>query len=436
MLVVFFLLLCGIPSGAQTWKELTPSSESAPPPRMRAAGIFDPVERRLVVIGGRTSGRDLNDVWVFDPGTSIWEDITPTDGASPAPRSTHDAVYDPANHRILVWSGRQNSLFFNDVWAFALESGVWQAFATVDPMPNIRYGTTSVFDPQAEHLVTFAGFTEAGRFEDTWRFAPGNAAWTEVVPADGNPGPRCLHAAAYDPRAHRMIIYGGQRGSSALGDVWALDLHRDVWTELTPAASPPGRFFAAPAYDSRNHRLLIFGGNRGADDKTAEVWAFDLEQNTWERLIAAGEGPEPRDGSVAVYVASADRLIVFGGAAPVGLFDDVWALEGLTPDIPTVTLDVEYRPAVFSLHPNFPNPFNTSTTIRYELPRSAPVELTIYDLLGRKMRTLVDRMQDAGTHAVVWDGKDGRNRFVGSGAYLYRLKAGGLVKTRKLLLLR
>jgi hypothetical protein len=96
-------------------------------------------------------------------------------------------------------------------------------------------------------------------------------------------------------------------------------------------------------------------------------------------------------------------------------------------------------PTQFGLSQNYPNPFNPSTTIRYQLPVQSHVTLKVYDVLGREVATLVDELQDSGSRFVVMDGGT-----LSSGAYFYRLhasstdgsKAGGIVATRKLLLMK
>jgi hypothetical protein len=94
-------------------------------------------------------------------------------------------------------------------------------------------------------------------------------------------------------------------------------------------------------------------------------------------------------------------------------------------------------PRGFALHQNYPNPFNPRTTITYEVPGESEVEvsLVIYDLRGRRVRTLVDDRLSPGTHSVVWDGRASFGSPVPSGVYLYRLKAGSFTSTRKMTLL-
>ena len=106
--------------------------------------------------------------------------------------------------------------------------------------------------------------------------------------------------------------------------------------------------------------------------------------------------------------------------------------------IPTSLADqpAHTAPAEFQLWQNYPNPFNPSTTIRYALPIAADVQLTIYDVSGKSIRTAVSRQQSAGSHQHVWDGKNDQGQPVASGVYFYQLQADGISAVRKMLLTR
>jgi len=121
--------------------------------------------------------------------------------------------------------------------------------------------------------------------------------------------------------------------------------------------------------------------------------------------------------------------------------------EGSTPPMLTVTFtpptSVEDRdnaiPSQFSLKQNFPNPFNPSTVINYTIPQalnSLQVNLEIFNLLGQKVKTLVDAKQVAGEHSMQWNGKNESGNLVTSGIYLYRLKAESFVEMRKMMYIR
>jgi hypothetical protein len=95
-----------------------------------------------------------------------------------------------------------------------------------------------------------------------------------------------------------------------------------------------------------------------------------------------------------------------------------------------------FLPKSFELYPNYPNPFNPTTTIRCDLPKSANVVLNVYSIPGQEVRTLVNKRQSAGEKSVVWDGRDDFGKKVSSGVYIYRIRAGDYVKSRKMVLLR
>ncbi|MDP6418778.1 MAG: CotH kinase family protein [Candidatus Krumholzibacteria bacterium] len=93
-------------------------------------------------------------------------------------------------------------------------------------------------------------------------------------------------------------------------------------------------------------------------------------------------------------------------------------------------------PALFSLGFNYPNPFNPSTTIRYQLPHAGEASLRVFDLQGRLVRDLLDGFQEAGDHSLLWDGRDEKGRAVGSGIYFSRLRFEGSQQSRKMLLMK
>ena len=93
-------------------------------------------------------------------------------------------------------------------------------------------------------------------------------------------------------------------------------------------------------------------------------------------------------------------------------------------------------PAGFRVFDNYPNPFNLATTIGYELPENRFVAITIYDMLGREVRTLVHQEQRSGYHAGTWDAANDHGAPVSAGVYLYVIQAGKYRQTKKMILLK
>lgn len=120
-------------------------------------------------------------------------------------------------------------------------------------------------------------------------------------------------------------------------------------------------------------------------------------------------------------------------------FDGTRTIHGPISVTPQAAEAVEAQalPTEFGLSQNVPNPFNPSTTIRYQLSEPGDVTLTVLDVLGQEITVLVSAMQPAGGYGVTWDGRDGAGRQVSSGGYLCRLEVEGeFLETRKMILVR
>ncbi len=187
--------------------------------------------------------------------------------------------------------------------------------------------------------------------------------------------------------------------------------------------------------ESWNYRTLgIFGMALALSFRTEqEGWAPIGYARTFMRTTDAGETWQeiqtPQD-AVILDLVFTDSLHGYAvGANGVFLtFDNLVgvALAGERPN----------RPEEPILLRNYPNPFNPSTNLSFRITESGLVELAVYDLLGRRIRTLVNKTLLPGRYQVVWDGRNEFGEAVPSGAYWYRLNTGGFVQTRQMLLVR
>jgi hypothetical protein len=115
------------------------------------------------------------------------------------------------------------------------------------------------------------------------------------------------------------------------------------------------------------------------------------------------------------------------------LFDDIIVRRVVTSVDEGSTPNVLSR---FALQQNYPNPFNPETRIAYQLPVGSFVSLVVHDLLGREIRTLVSEEKSSGSYTVTWNGKDELGNTVSAGVYLYTLKAGNFVESKKMILMK
>ncbi len=173
----------------------------------------------------------------------------------------------------------------------------------------------------------------------------------------------------------------------------------------------------SPAYDAVAHddRLYTVG--------PAGIAVYDIAPNSPVLLETGGRG--------AQHIAVGDGIIATAGADGVFIYsiND----QSSTPVSNPNQLEL---PASFALAQNYPNPFNMETIIAYDLQTATDVELTVYNVLGQKVTTLVSSPQTAGKHTVAWDGTTASNTVVSSGVYFYRLTAGDFKETKKMLLVK
>jgi hypothetical protein len=172
------------------------------------------------------------------------------------------------------------------------------------------------------------------------------------------------------------------------------------------------------------------------------VGAQDIHPEATVRLVRNGQ-PDILAGDLDWT----DFHLVSSAVDPRGAAAGEWSIVVENPDGQTAvvasalfiegdaTATPPELPRAVALSQNFPNPFNPRTTIRFELPRSGELRLEVFDLRGRRVRTLARGPRSAGYHEVVWDGTDARGAPVASGVYLYELEVDGLRLRKKMLLL-
>jgi len=173
-------------------------------------------------------------------------------------------------------------------------------------------------------------------------------------------------------------------------------------------------------------------------DPTSLVAAFDNENNCrsvgkwedgfWYFTIVGNENGEAI--SFKMYdgdIYESAETITFSNDETLG-----------TPDNPiTITMSTGANtPTTYNLSQNYPNPFNPVTVIAYQLPTASNVEISIYNIKGEKIRTLVNENREAGMYKVTWNGKDNNNNAVSSGIYFYRIITNNYSDTKKMILMK
>lgn len=430
---IFFLYLILSPiSGllyAQSWSQLPTTGN--PAVRTNSTSIYVQSGNRMILFAGRNSTGNLNDVWSLNLNTNEWQNLTPSSGLMPAPRITPNAVYDSLMNRMIIWSG-QGSELYNDVWSFNLSNNSWQELwpdGNVTGAPLKRYGTAAVFDPINRRLVSFAGFTTSGRFEDTWYFQVDSLRWTDRTNSF-HPELRCLHSAYITPDRTRMIIYGGQH-NGALGDIWSLNLNSFIWTNNTPPIIPESRWFS-PVVCTNSNYAVIFGG-QNSQTILGDLWKFSIDSMKWDSVSQGPVKPTGRWGHTSIYIPASDKFIIFGGSDPA-YKNDTWMFNNISSvGVNNISTAI---PGKFILFQNYPNPFNPVTKIRFDVMSNvkgqrSKVKIIVFDISGKEIETLVAEELSAGSFEVEFNGAG-----LASGVYLYKITHEEFSDTKKMFLLK
>ncbi len=333
-------------------------------------------------------------------------------------RNAYDLAFDPTGELFGTENGPDRDMDDELNW---LREGhhygfPWRMGVSENPQQFPAY------DPAKDKLLppNFVAI-QRGTYVNDPTFPPPPVAFTDPVlnlgpdadgfrdPADGEPKDASdLGMTRSTFTAHRSplgLVFDAEKrlGGGYTGDGLVMS-----WTEGDPNGDSKAGPFKDPSQDLLHLQLSRAGGNYQARiTRIADRFANPLDA-----------------------VLRGNRLYVLEYSGTRGIWEITF------PENDTAVEELGQIPSQFSLAQNYPNPFNAGTAITYELGQAGPVELGIFSLTGQRIHTLVSGAQSAGSHHLGWDGRDEGGRMVATGVYLYRLRAGAGVQTRRLVLLK
>jgi hypothetical protein len=313
------------------------------------SAVYDPTHVRMIVFGGFDDlANVLDETWSYDlsgtpPGG--WTNMNLTTNA-PLPRLGHSAIYDPVNHRMIVFGGAAQVIgnpqlvLQNDVHVLDLTNptAVWTPTVVTGTPPEARRYHSAIYDADNERMIVYGGKgTGFAELSDVHYLSLSGSTPAWSSPALGaRPVGREQHASIYDPVGSRMVQFGGQDneplldGSLFANDTWTLTAAG--WSQVFFAGTPGFRMGHSAIYDAANQRLVTFGGNiNPTPTPTSEMWGLKLHPTTptWAILDpTSGSPPAARYGHSAVYDSGSNRMIIYGGFDDFGIaYDEVLVIE-------------------------------------------------------------------------------------------------------------
>lgn len=376
-----------------------------------AVTVFD---QKIWVIGGSQIGNSsTNVVEVYDPLTDTWDDNYPTILVS-----REDAVAQTLFGKIYLFGGSNQMQLVSEVECYDPNSGDWQV---VSNLPTPRRGLTSVIVDSSIWLIggsnlhnTFYNLVEI--------YHPLENSWDSLGAA--------LNYARSDAMASTrkfgIFVFGGNFFGPIAQVEW-YNPFTNIWESIGSMLFN----CSSAGYTSHNNQSWIIGGIglSGTPLDRVQVFIHDSSQVRWQ------EGPPlntPRRELVAATVNN--RLYAIGGRGLMGhnYYNIVEELDLLT----NINAHEQVFPTDYVILTNYPNPFNSSTTIQCKIPQSDKIYLSLYTATGQKLTTIYEGELPAGLHSFDLSLKNFSGIENSSGLYFIHLKGRKFSKTHKIFLMK
>ncbi len=415
---------------------LSTSVINAPTPRV-SEGIWtgQVLGGKMIIWGGDNGYPNcLNTGGIYDPNSNTWQSISTVN--APSVRTGHSAIW--TGSKMIVWGGY-----------YVASNGFYNSLKTggiYDPVTGNWQGTSTINAPLArhDHVAIWTGskmIVWGGVYEDSlpgWNYLksggiydPVTDSWQQTSETNA-PSSRVLASAIWT--GDRMAVWGGYVPPGTLNTGGLYDPNTDSWTGSSILNAPASR---------ENHtviwtglKMIIWGGENEYPNYYNTGGIFDPIQNNWASVTTIN-APSPRVNHSCVWTGNS--MIIWGGRNSSslntgGIYSNpsVIGIENYSSIVPTK----------FDLFQNYPNPFNPTTKIKFAIPSAVgvaymrPVQINIYDILGRKVATLVNENLKPGEYETEWNASN-----FASGVYFYQLTVNSeqatiYSQTKKLVLIK
>jgi N-acetylneuraminic acid mutarotase len=417
-----------------TWSRLGTGSSNGVSGSVAALAV---VGNEVVVGGSFTSagGVSANRVARFNTQTNTWSSL-----GMFSSNGVNDVVAALAvvGNEVVVggYFTEAGGVSANSVARFNTQTNTWSSLGTGSS--NGVSGSVAALAVVGNEVVVGGTFTSAGGVSanSVARFNTLTNTWSSLGTGSSNGVSGGVYP--YDPYVSALAVVGNEvvvggyftsAGGVSANSVARFNTQTNTWSSLGTGSSN-GVFGTVSALAVVGNEVVVGGYFTSAGGVSANsVARFNTQTNTWSSL-GTGSSNGVSGGGVNALAVSGSEVFVGGGFTLAGgiasTFIARWnsgtsRVEQLSPT----------APKTFLLEQNYPNPFNPSTTIRYQLPVASEVKLEVYDVLGKKIATLVNERQSAGSYQVVWNASG-----LSSGTYFYRLQAGTFVETKKMIMVK
>jgi len=357
----------------------------------------DPFDSKRIYVSVYGRDDESNDIWMTTDGGETWDTLFYGRGY-PVPI----VEIDPVDLRTVYVGVGPSSI------RRSIDRGeTWESVIT-PPTPSPNFLNALAIAPSNDSVLYLAYVS--GLFKSTDK---GNS-WTQLPLKPGYWGISCI---AVDPNNTDVVYAAVYSRGLPPGGIFKSTDGGLTWEEKNNGLDSTNWDISSLLIEPEKSETVFVGAytTKGTVD-TIGVFRTTDGANSWKPF----DDGIPGGISVLIFDNIHNRL--FGGAIGIYFTDSViTSIEKYTTTIPKK----------FILYQNYPNPFNGTTIIKYELPKRAFVNLALYDVLGRKVKTIINENKEPGKYKSKLEGGD-----LSSGIYFYRLQSGSFISTKKMLLLK
>jgi hypothetical protein len=394
------------------------------------------------LVGGEADNTSVGAAWVFTRTGGVWsqqgDKLVGTGVVGSFGILQGESVSLSADGNTALVGGGGDDKTAGAAWVFMRSGGVWTQqgakLVGTGAVGSALQGNSVSLSADGNTAI-MGGYMDNNYTGAAWVYARSGGVWTQqgskLVGMDAV-GTSYQGASVSLSSDGNTAIVGGSKDNAYAGAVWVYSRSGGVWTQqgskLVGTGAVGGAFQGFSVSISGDGTTAIVGGlydntNAGA------AWVFARSGGVWsqhgDKLVGMGAVGGAYQG-YSVSLSSDGNTAIVGGYRDSSFAGAAWVYTQGGTAVEEQKLEA---PREFTLSQSYPNPFNPTTTIKYELPKSSSVKLSVYDILGREVSVLVKERVDARSHEVKFDASG-----LSSGVYLYRLQAGDFVATKRLVL--
>jgi hypothetical protein len=397
----------------------------------------------MAIVGGFGDSSDAGAAWIFARTGGVWSQegnkLVGTGAVGNADQGISVSLSSDGNTAIV--GGLNDNGLAGAAWIFTRTGGVWSQQGSklvgTGAAGNASQGVSVSLSSDGNTAIVGGGADNflAGA---AWIFMSTGGVWSQQ-------GNKLVGTGVAGEQHQGVSVSLSSDGNTAIvggfgdfpvdaGAAWIFTRTGGAWSQqgnklVGTGAVGIARQGSSVSLSSDGNTAIV--GGPGDNSLAGAAWIFTQTGGVWSqqgtKLVGTGAAGKANQGE-CVSLSSDGSTAIVGGWMDNSDAGAAWIYTRGSSSVDELGGEV---PQQFGLEENYPNPFNPSTTIRYELPKSSTVRLSVMNVLGQEVSVLVNERRDAGVHEVKFDGSN-----LASGVYIYRLWAGDFVATKRLLLLK